>query len=425
MRHERDTELGLEYPEENHSSLMKRSTFAAIAVFSIGFMVSEPNLDAFDIEEAIRYIMNERTESMPIHIAGFVTSFISNVPLLAAIIYCWMKGGHQHQDEHADQHEHSPIGGALECVAIGTPFALMGVAAYLDTVKEFKDPQEMTAFEKVYLYAGSAISGLITGTGAYKLHSFHVHAAAEENGGGVTGFIKGLYKTFVLNIWKAKDRHEETKNKVLAVLNEAWKKYGILAAHGFLGSFAANAFLEETNLQGSSFGLVLKTFLPLAVLLYEGNTEARSMEIYQDQDEQDERVSYSLFSKLVVTLSGVLHTIPSITACALMIGSFSTGPFEGKLYNSLIYAGVSLLLGYPSVQGFAATTIQGFDVAVSGLSRKWSACQCRSSRRDEYQPIEAPQEGFFSKLIFRNLFSCRDQENEQLDLLIHGYRNPA
>lgn len=378
---------------------IKKTTLLAIIIFSIGYMISEPNLDGFNLEEALEYINSQRDDSTSIHLTGFTLSFMANVPLLAAIIYYWLKNS-EHEHDH-EGHHHSFLQTLLEFITIGGPFALMGSAAYLETFGEFFDKQNLTIFEQILQITGAIISGSITGFGAFKLHSFHLHDAMEENGGGVSGFFKGLYTTFVKNIWQAQHQEQSIINKVLVVCNEVWKKYGIVSVHGFLGYFAANVFLEETGLAEKSeiFDAILKIFLPIAVMLYEGNTEARSLDSYQKDKKQP--VSYSIYSRFFVTLSGIFHSIPSVTALAMIVGTTQAGPFGGSLYNTLIYLGAAGLLLYPSVYGFVATTIPGYDKAAKSLIatvRDWFG---REEPRHGYLEIIDPHQhrGFLSSIL--------------------------
>lgn len=392
----------------HHSYSIKRATMVAMAAFSIGYMISEPNLDGFNLEEALEYIYNEHIESLPIHIAGFVTSFFSNVPLLAAIIYCWSQRTTQHQHDHDDAHghHHSFLHEAMEMLTIGGPFALMGSAAYLDTVGEIFPIKNLDTFRKVIVYSGAGVAGLLTGKGAQELHGFHVHDAMEENGGGITGFFKGIYTTFVKNVWTSKDNQSTLIKKVITLFDEVWKKYGIVGVHGFLGKFAADVFLQETGLAGEvpAFDLILKIFLPIAVMLFEGNTEARSLDAYKLKQQQEESVSYSLYSKLVVSFSGLLHTVPAITSLAILMSNSLNGPFDSSLYNSLIYLAAGTLLVYPSVYGFFATTLPGYDQAAVGLKNKichWLGIS-GSAAVSDYENIDEDSEQeptFFSTLL--------------------------
>ncbi len=412
---EDDSELAMgnhHHSHHNHQhQSIKCATIAGMTIFSLGYMISEPNLDGFNLEEALEYITNEHLESIPVHVAGFVTSFISNVPLLSAIIYCWM---------NEKVHNHSKLQEVIELIGIGGPFALMGSAAYLDSLGELIDVANLTLLQKVFAYSGSVIAGSITGFGAYKLHGFHAHAGSEEHGGGITGFSKSLYTTFIRNVWRAKEEHHSITMKVLAVLNEIWKKYGILAMHGFLGYFAADVFLEQTGIQNQAlvFEMMFKILLPIAIMLYEGNTEARSLDSYRRR-QGNEPLSYSLYSKLVVILSGMFHTIPSMTGLALVMGKFDNGPGEGKLYNSLAFMTAGLLLAYPSIYGFVATTINGFDKAAKGLGKKLEVCTGNSHQPDHQSIDNRSQESTCSKVL--SLFGFfREPEKENLNLLIFG-----
>lgn len=354
-------EIAQEHQHEDHATATK-AMYIAIIIFSIGFMISEPNLDGFNLEEALEFIRNSKLESVPIHIAGFVTSFIANIPLLAAIIYRWLTQKNHHG------HHHSMLELVIEALMIGIPFGLMGTAAYLDTVRDFTGGKELTILQKVFVYCGAAISGLLTAIGAYKLHAFHAHGAMEEGGGGLLGFFKSIYTTFGPNVWRAKDSQPTFFRKIFAVINEAWKKYGIVIAHGLLGSFAANVFLKETGLQEKIplFDLALKILLPTSVMLYEGNTEARSLDEYQRRLERG--ASYSAWSRGVVIFSAILHTIPIITVLAIFMGNTHQGPFNGLLFNLLIFMAAALFIAYPSVYGYTATAIKGYDKAVRGLN---------------------------------------------------------
>jgi hypothetical protein len=243
----------------------------------------------------------------------------------------------------------------------------------------------------------------------------------DENGGGVSGFAKGLYTTFVKNVWAAHENQPSLPGKVVTVFNEFWKKYGIVGVHGFLGNFAADVFLEETGLNTASptFSYLLKIFLPLAVMLFEGNTEARSLDSYREKTAAT-TVSYSLYSKLVVSFSGLLHTVPAITSLAIMLGCSDQGPFEGKLYNVLTYLGATAILAYPSAYGFVATTIPGFDEAAKGLKTRLQSW-FSTPAREGYEDLEPRDEARLCVLLGRCGFLGRKSNPpERRDYLIYG-----
>ena len=378
---------------DSHS--ISNLTLFAMTLFSILYMISEPNLDGFNLEEALEYVSNATLDSIAIHVAGFATSFVSNMPLLATIIFCWMNEArheedhdHDHDHDHSHvEHQHSITEEVIELVTIGTPFGLMGCAAFLNTLNYIYKINDNDVTAEVFGYIGAGIAGTITGFGAYKLHGFHAHAAMDEHGGGITGFFKALYVTFLKNVWAAHERQQNIPKKIMAIFNEFWKKYGIVAAHGFLGLFAAETFLEQTGLanQNPTFDLVLKIFLPVAVMVFEGNTEARSLDSYRQIEEQP--ISYSLSSKLIVNFSAVFHTIPPVTALAKLMGSTKEGPLDGSLYNAFIYLAAASILAYPNINGFSATTIAGYDKAAKELKKKIKSCVGLTSRED-YDPLD-------------------------------------
>ncbi len=392
-----------------HEHPVGKLSVAAMVMFSAGYMISEPNLDGYTLEEALDYIFNEHIESSSVHIAGFVMSFLSNIPLLAAILYFWVREIKQHHEHHHHHHNHWQT--FIEILTIGTPFSLMGVAAYLDTLSEILDVQALTPVQRFFVYAFSCFPGFLTGFGAYKLHSFHLHDAMEENGGGISGFFKSLYATFFQKVWIAHQGQDSLVSKALAILNEAWKKYGIIGVHGFLGIFAAEVFCKETGLNNKSptATIVFKALLSAAVMIFEGNTEARSLDSYQAAPP----FAYSLYAKLVVTFSGILHTIPAVTACSSLIGQNQSGPFEGKLYNGLTYLGAASLLAYPSVYGFFSTTIKGYQEAASAVANKITNFFCKTYEVEgDVEEQNNNEEGWFEQ-SYKKLSFWRQQEEPE------------
>jgi hypothetical protein len=146
----------------------------------------------------------------------------------------------------------------------------------------------------------------------------------------------------------------------------------------------------------------------MAVMLYEGNTEARSLDSYKER--QQGLADPSLFSKIVVSFSGLLHTIPAITAMAMLIGNFESGPLDGIFYNLLVYLLASAVLAYPSIYGFFATTISGFDEVIAELSEKINRLSSQKSAH-QYEAInDSRQETLYSRLLTKFGFSTRKEE---------------
>jgi hypothetical protein len=363
-----------------HHHHISNATILYLILFGAGFIPTQALADMFDSKQGIEYITNSHVDSVAVQVSALVASIVANLPLLAAIIYCWVVSNVHHDEE---EHEHSITQEIIEFLSIGTAFGLIGAAASLDTVNELTTTADFSTFDKVLDYSGAAVTGLFTAFGAYKLHGFHMHAAMNENGGGISGFLKGLYVTFINNVWESKNSQTNILLKMLTVFNEVWKKFGILAAHALLGIFAADVFSEQTGLgkRSPELALLLKIFLSIAVTLLEGNTEARSLD--DNRKLTTQQSSFSPASQLVVIFSGFLHSIPSITALATLIGET-----DSVSSNLLIYLAATLMLAYPNIEGFRATAIMSFDRASKGVLKKIKCC-----KGDEgYKDIEAPAE---------------------------------
>lgn len=357
-----------------------RRQMSLIVALSVLYLLSESTVDSFDILEAASYWVNEPIKSVTLHAVGSVASVVTTLPVLATVIYNGLLDQHHH-------HTHSKIQTVLEAIAIGGPFALLGIAAYLEAFEELFgiNVNELTLGKKIASYFGGAVSALIAAGGAFELHKFHLHAGSEEHGGGLKGFVKGLWTTFVANVWGAHRQQESALAKVKAVLGDFYFKYGIVAGHWFLGEFAVNAFLEGTGLALSApfFASTLMVALPLLVVVIESNTEGRSLEASQQQAN-----NYAFGSKVLVTLAGVLHALPSATAMAQRIGQYDSGPWDGKLYNGLIYCTSTLAVGIPSTRGFSATMVMGFDTAVKSIYSRLTKL-CYAKNRNGYEEIDS------------------------------------
>lgn len=374
---------------------------ALLFFFYTGYTISQTQLDVFNMEEFIEYIINKEVKALPMHIIGTATSLLANLPLLLATLYSHVK------DSAA--HGHSVIEVILDLLAIGGPFTLMGCAAYLDMVKEILNGRTPSYNAKIGIYFGAVISSLFTGIGAYILHSAPMHHGADEHGGGLLGFVDSLRHTFWYNIVSARERSNTALGKGWAVFNEAWKKFGILGVHGFLGYYAANVFLRETNLSHiTALNLSLKISLPLLVTVFEGNSEARALDAYNAGKLDDIKRSTWLF----VFFSALLHSIGPIVACASMIHSTSKEDESSTemIYRILALLFASLLFLYPSIEGAAKLTARGTDDFVKVATKKVK--KWYGDKQEGYQDIDAqvPKTSTRNWLCF---WSCGKKEEQQ------------
>lgn len=405
----------------SHQYKIKRLTLLSVkTLFTLSFLPSESNLDAYDTQVALRYISNdnEQLKSIVAHIVCLLPSFIANLPMWAAIMYCWNRHDHlisaENYEDNGEQvhHHHSFMELLLEFIVIGGPFGLIGCAAFLDTIGESTDVSDLSQLKWILIYIAAALTGVVTAFANFKLHSFHAHKGAEEHGGGIQAFFKSLRTTFVDNILLEKNKYKSHLTQIRVVLHEIYLKSIIVAVHGFMGYFAADVFLKETGLRNFPYlNYPLKIALPLAVTVFEGNTEARSLDDHKEK-QAIKAYSSSLSSKSIVLLAGFFHTIPAIAAFAWIIGSFDSGPFGGILLNLLVFAVLAVFFGYPSVRGFYATTLEGFDQASIGVKTTIKKTIWGEPSQDvDYESIQGDQRPTFcARLLSKFGFHATNQD---------------
>lgn len=393
-------------PHSHHK--IKKVVIGLMALFAIGYMVSQPNMDGYNLSEAFEYVL--KINSVVVLAVGFATSLLAIIPQIAAILYLWAKGDHHH-------HHSSVWHQLLEIFCIALPFALMGCAAYLDSFSKLFTKTSLSVTEYAFKFLGAGLSSAVVGLGAYKMHGFHVHQAMNKNGGGFKGFLIGLYTTFILNVWNAKNDKTTLWGKFTAVFFEAWIKYGIVIGHGLLGYYASNVFLKETTLnriKGLKTGLNI--FVPSMITVFESHTEASSLDAVKIGR------SYVFWSWLVVGLAALFHSIEILTSgTQLLHPNNDQGPWDGKLFNILYFLLVTIIFLPPNIRGVTATMIRGYDKAVREVKNKIQRCGRLPSGNEHFIEIQdnpTPKQNSCAKLLSCfGVLKNRENNQETLEIL--------
>lgn len=332
-----------------------QSSYPYLTTIGIFYFVAQLFDETFVTSEVIEYCNDDFDKATGKYI-GFASSFLPALFMVATLLFYLQKKqknhGHYHSVPDTDtsdilesedlidvdtaaakpitEHHHSKLETLGDIVAIGIPFSLIGVGAYLETIEQIATTPLWSRI------IGSTLVGLLSGYGAYQVHGFYAHEAS--GGQGAKGFLRGILHTYYTNV------HSVTN---------AWKKWGILIGHAFAGYFAASTFTRTTELTNyTALDIPLKIALTLLVTLFEGNTEARCIDAKELLSKQIPESSHALTA--LKWISAIVPSLTTVLGLAQAIGPVNSGPANGKVYNTLIIAISSLLLLYPNASGFYA-----------------------------------------------------------------------
>ncbi|MDQ2993417.1 MAG: hypothetical protein M3R00_00500 [Pseudomonadota bacterium] len=366
----------VEHVNVSHSRLRTIPAWKWFAVISFAFLFYLPNainLDAFLIKELFEYLYNDRLTGFAPWIIGCAASAIPDLFWMICIVNILLR---LDEDEFivdgSEEQIEQPVWGnkwydlPRDVFSIGLVTGLITFSGFIDTVDSFITVSGHMLPPFIELLPFALTSAGINGFAELTLHRrFMLMAVNRHDVVGdwwITRFGRTLLNTYIINVW--------TQPGLYNKLKAAYIKYGILAGAWLSVYYATDVSSEADGLKQLLKGneWILNTVLATLLALVIANTKALNV------DTLDNNVNPRWPMKLVLCSASAIHALPATLQAAKFL-EFRTGPFDGLLYNLMVFAGMASLLIPSYGYGFYATVAQGALTTVKYIGKRVKCCR--------------------------------------------------